>query len=154
MRFVFDTDRRDGCNGIWSGRARCQPCRATSRNSEGGGGGGEEGTLRKWVVSLEQSAYTLFLPGINSFKAGLSPKHRVVPCPCAGGREKPLGSSLSVPALDTLPFRIFFFFFNKNKFGGRKCESFGVTQDSVYENQTVGFILAASVELRTTINRC
>lgn len=34
-----------------------------------GGGGGEEGTLRKWVVSLEQSVCTLFLSGINSFKA-------------------------------------------------------------------------------------
>lgn len=82
------------------------------------------------MVSLEQSAYTLFLPGINSFKASLSPKTvRVVTCPCAGGREKPLGNATQPSrCVCRRSTRYHFIFLNKNKFGGRKCESFGVTK--------------------------
>lgn len=95
-----------------------------------GGGGGEEGTLRKWVVSLEQSAYTLFLFGINSFKASVFYRTlRVSTCPCTGGREKPLDNATQLSRCMCRRLkRYHFIFLNKNKFGGRKCESFGVTK--------------------------
>lgn len=82
------------------------------------------------MVSLEQSAYTLFLSGINSFKASLSPRTAgAVTCPCAGGREEPLGNATrSSRCVCRRSPRYHFIFLNKNKFGGRKCESFRVTK--------------------------
>lgn len=82
------------------------------------------------MVSLEQSAYTLFLFGINSFKASLFYRTpRGATCPRPGGGEKSLGNTTQLSQCMCRRWkRYHFIFLNKNKFGGRKCESFGVTK--------------------------
>lgn len=82
------------------------------------------------MVSLEQSAYTLFLFGINSFEASLfygTP--RASTCPCTAGREQPLDKAKQSSRCVCRRLKHYHVvFLNKNKFGGRKRESFGVTK--------------------------